>query len=101
MPRGSRDWEKAPACSRFQFDTMYIRPLLNIVNDVPLLAELCKESDTSRLMEETIKAYGRLDILVNNAGILQMGSIENTTMEQYDTVMNTNVRSGDMCVCVI
>lgn len=43
-------------------------------------------------MDDTIKEFGRLDILVNNAGIIQMGSIENTTLDQYDAVMNTNVR---------
>ena len=30
---------------------------------------------------------------VNNAGILEMGSIENTTLETYDRIMNVNVRS--------
>jgi len=61
----------------------------------PLLvqADLVKEADTVRLMDDTIKEFGRLDILVNNAGIIQMGSIENTTLDQYDAVMNTNVRS--------
>ena len=29
---------------------------------------------------------------VNNAGILEVGSIENTSLEQYDNVMNVNVR---------
>ena len=55
-------------------------------------ADLVKEADTVRLMDDTIKQFGRLDILVNNAGIIQMGSIETTSLEQYDTVMNTNVR---------
>ena len=36
---------------------------------------------------------GSLDILVNNAGILEMGTIENTSLEQYDRIMNTNVRA--------
>ena len=30
---------------------------------------------------------------VNNAGIVQVGSIETTTLEQYDKVMNINMRS--------
>ena len=55
-------------------------------------AELCKEEDTARIMGTTISEFGRLDILVNNAGILEMGTIENTSLEQYDRVMNTNVR---------
>ncbi|XP_071539867.1 3-oxoacyl-[acyl-carrier-protein] reductase FabG-like isoform X1 [Panulirus ornatus] len=56
-------------------------------------ADLNDETDTKRIVEETIKKYGQLDILVNNAGILEMGSIETTSLEQYDRVMNTNVRA--------
>lgn len=56
-------------------------------------ADLTNEGDTKRIIEETIKQYGKLDILVNNAGILETGSILNTSLEQYDRLMNTNVRS--------
>lgn len=61
----------------------------------PLLiqADLTKESDTATLVEKTIKEFGRLDILVNNAGVLEMGTIENSSLEQYDRVMNVNMRS--------
>lgn len=61
----------------------------------PLLitGELTNESDTQAILEKTIAHFGRLDILVNNAGILELGSIENTNLEQYDRIMNTNVRS--------
>lgn len=45
------------------------------------------------MIEATIKQFGQLDILVNNAGVLEYGSIENTSLEQYDRVMNANVRS--------
>jgi len=40
-----------------------------------------------------VSHFGRLDVLVNNAGILEMGTIETSTLEQYDRVFNTNVRS--------
>ena len=40
-----------------------------------------------------MERFGRIDILVNNAGILEMGSIENTSLEQYDRVMDVNVRA--------
>lgn len=36
---------------------------------------------------------GQLDVLINNAGILETGTIETTSLEQYDRVMATNVRS--------
>ena len=51
------------------------------------------ESDTATLVENTIKEFGKLDILVNNAGVLEMGTIENTSLEQYDRIMNVNVRA--------
>lgn len=54
---------------------------------------ITSEVDTKRILDETIKKYGRLDILVNNAGIIETGTIENTSMEQYDRVMNTNIRA--------
>ena len=56
-------------------------------------ADLTKEADTVRILDETIKKYGKLDVLVNNAGIIETGTIETTSLEQFDRVMNTNIRS--------
>lgn len=58
-----------------------------------LTGELTKEEDAARIVSETIKKYGKLDVLVNSAGVLERGSIEDTTLEQYDRVMATNVRA--------
>ncbi|XP_054014989.1 3-oxoacyl-[acyl-carrier-protein] reductase FabG-like [Hylaeus anthracinus] len=55
--------------------------------------EITKETDVKNIIESTIKQYGKLDVLVNNAGVLEHGSIETTSMEQYDRVFNVNVRS--------
>ncbi|XP_013197931.2 dihydroanticapsin 7-dehydrogenase-like [Amyelois transitella] len=58
-----------------------------------IAADLTKESDIENIVKSTIDKYGQLDVLVNNAGILETGSIENTSLAQYDRLMNTNVRS--------
>ncbi|XP_068153947.1 3-oxoacyl-[acyl-carrier-protein] reductase-like [Drosophila tropicalis] len=58
-----------------------------------LQADMTKEPDVKQIVTFTLAKYGRIDILVNNAGILETGSIENTSLEQYDRVMNTNVRA--------
>ena len=51
------------------------------------------ESEVKRLVDAAIEKFGHLNILVNNAGIMEQGSIETTSMEQFDHVMNVNVRS--------
>ncbi|KOC65477.1 3-oxoacyl-[acyl-carrier-protein] reductase FabG [Habropoda laboriosa] len=58
-----------------------------------ITGELTNETNVKNIIESTIKHYGKLDILVNNAGVLEIGSIENTSLEQYDRVFNINVRS--------
>lgn len=55
--------------------------------------DLTNEGDTERILNSTISHYNQLDVLVNNAGILESGSIESTSLDQYDRVMNANVRS--------
>ncbi len=42
---------------------------------------------------EAVKQVGQLDILVNNAGVGHVGSIETTEPEDFDRLMNVNVRA--------
>ncbi|XP_033741464.1 3-oxoacyl-[acyl-carrier-protein] reductase FabG-like [Pecten maximus] len=58
-----------------------------------IVADMAIEEDVTRILNETIKHYGKLDILVNNAGIVKVGGIDNTSMADYDAVMNINVRA--------
>ncbi|KAG6441441.1 uncharacterized oxidoreductase TM_0325 isoform X2 [Manduca sexta] len=57
-----------------------------------LIADMNNESNVDYIIKSTIDNLGQLDVLVNNAGIIESGTIENTTLEQYDRLMNTNVR---------
>lgn len=63
------------------------RPPLQIVGDV------MHEQDCVKIVDTTIKHFGKLDVLVNSAGILEPGSIETATLKSYDRTMNANVRS--------
>lgn len=49
--------------------------------------------DAKRIIDETIEKYQRLDILINNAAFGKLATIETITMELYDSIMNTNLRS--------
>ena len=63
------------------------------VETLPIAADLTFEADVERVVNETAERFSRLDVLVNAAGIIVTGSIENTTLEQWDTMMNINLRS--------
>ncbi|XP_036344761.1 3-oxoacyl-[acyl-carrier-protein] reductase FabG-like [Rhagoletis pomonella] len=58
-----------------------------------VVGDISKEADVENVWQETLKKYNKLDVLVNNAGIIEIGSIENTNLVQYDRVMNTNLRA--------
>ncbi|CAI9603092.1 unnamed protein product, partial [Staurois parvus] len=51
------------------------------------------EKVVQQIVEETVGHFGQLDVLVNCGGIMALGSSENTTLEDYDRLMNINVRS--------
>ncbi|CAE1256759.1 unnamed protein product [Acanthosepion pharaonis] len=56
-----------------------------------IVADLVKEEDVKRTLDNTISCFGQLNILVNCAGILAFGTIETTSLEQYDKVFGINV----------
>lgn len=60
---------------------------------VTIIAEVNDESDRVKIVDEAIAKFGKIDVLVNNAGIGQDGTILTTSLEKFDNVMNTNVRS--------
>lgn len=58
-----------------------------------ITADVTQDLDVERIITETVDHYGKLDVLVNNAGVIGMGGVKNSSMEIYDKVMNTNIRS--------
>jgi len=55
--------------------------------------DLTNESEAEKLVLSTVQHFGKLDILVNSAGIIEYGTIANTSLQQFDRVMNINLRS--------
>jgi NAD(P)-dependent dehydrogenase (short-subunit alcohol dehydrogenase family) len=58
-----------------------------------LQADVTKESEAEKVVEAAVSSYGRLDILFNNVGIgLGSGGLK-VTEEEWDAVMDTNLKS--------
>jgi NAD(P)-dependent dehydrogenase (short-subunit alcohol dehydrogenase family) len=57
------------------------------------LGEMTELSQVDRLVTEAMDTFGRIDVLVNAAGIIKSGNIENTTLDDWDKMMNINLRS--------
>lgn len=57
-------------------------------------ADLSSSAEAERAVSETVKTFGGLDVLVNAAGHISSGTIENTSLDAWDEMMNVNVRAA-------
>jgi glucose 1-dehydrogenase len=57
-------------------------------------ADISKIADLQKLVDAAVNKYGRLDIMVNNAGIETRTSVLDTTEDQYDRVLEINLKSA-------
>jgi NAD(P)-dependent dehydrogenase (short-subunit alcohol dehydrogenase family) len=60
-------------------------------------ADVTKRADVTRMFAAIEKEFGRLDILVNNAGAFFEAKFENLTDEQWDGILNINLKSQFLC----
>ena len=64
---------------------------------VGIAADVSRPEDCSRLVQETADVFGRLDVLVNNAGVGILTSIEELSVEDWETQIHTNLRGVFCC----
>ncbi|GEL04172.1 3-oxoacyl-[acyl-carrier-protein] reductase [Rummeliibacillus stabekisii] len=64
---------------------------------IAVQANVANSDDVSALMKETIDAFGRIDILVNNAGITRDNLLMRMKEDDWDAVMNTNLKGVFLC----
>lgn len=64
---------------------------------IAIEADVSRRADVQKLFSAAEKEFGRLDILVNNAGMFFAAKFEELTDEQWDRIMNTNLKSQFLC----
>ena len=69
---------------------------------VAQVADVTRHAEVDAVVEQTMKQFGRIDILHNNVGINQKGGPVEVSEENWDRVMQTNVKSLLItCKCVL
>jgi glucose 1-dehydrogenase len=66
-------------------------------DSIAIEADISKESDCMRLIEETAKHYSRIDILVNNAGMQQEVPFEETSTEVWQEIIAVDLTGPFVC----
>lgn len=59
--------------------------------------DVTNAADVTRVVQDTIRQFGRLDVLVNVAGVVSWGSAEGITEQEWDRVQNINVKGTFLC----
>ncbi len=59
--------------------------------------DVADEASVNAMAEKALAHFGRVDILVNNAGIFTEALLENMPVEEWDRVVNTNLRGTFLC----
>ena len=59
--------------------------------------DVTHEADWQKAVEATVNRFGKLDVLVNNAGISGRGRVEDTTVEEWERVMDVNAKGVFYC----
>jgi len=53
---------------------------------------------TKQMVKETLEKYGRIDVLISNAGIVQDALLTKMTEEQWDRVIDVNLKGSFNCI---
>ncbi len=64
---------------------------------IAVQADVSHMEDAQRLVKETLDRWGRIDILVNNAGITRDNLLLRMSEEEWDTVLQVNLKGAFNC----
>jgi len=64
---------------------------------LPVKLDVLSQSDIENMVQMTIKEYGKIDILVNNAGLNIRKPTTEVSQQDWDTVLDTNLKGSFFC----
>jgi NAD(P)-dependent dehydrogenase (short-subunit alcohol dehydrogenase family) len=85
-----RSQERCDAVQK-QIESIHAGVIDSVAGDVS------KWDDARKMVEKTVNRFGRIDILVNNAGIYLEKRLEETTEDEWDQIIDTNLKGVFLC----
>jgi NAD(P)-dependent dehydrogenase (short-subunit alcohol dehydrogenase family) len=64
---------------------------------LPVVTDVRDEASVQNLVEQTLARFGRIDILVNDAGVWIPGPIQEYSLDDWQTTIDTNLRGAFLC----
>jgi meso-butanediol dehydrogenase / (S,S)-butanediol dehydrogenase / diacetyl reductase len=62
------------------------------VQGLAVVGDVRNADDCARVVKEAIAHFGKIDVLINNAGVAYNKPFTEHTVQEYDTIMDTNVK---------
>ena len=59
--------------------------------------DVSRAADAQRMIQTAVDRFGRLDVLVNNAGFGRLGTVETTEEDDWDSVIDVNLKGVFLC----
>jgi NAD(P)-dependent dehydrogenase (short-subunit alcohol dehydrogenase family) len=70
----------------------------HIPDIIAIKCDICNSTDCEKAIEKAVTQFGTIDCLVNCAGIVKSGSFMSITDEDYDTILDVNLK-GTFNIC--
>lgn len=65
------------------------------VQTLPMACDVRHPAQVQQVVDETLKAFGRIDVLINNAGVAaKVGLLQETTLEEIERTIDTNLKGA-------
>lgn len=97
--RFASEGAKVMCCAR---NLDQVNTVVKEINDLGGVAQgfkvdVAKKADVEAMVQSVLNQYQRIDILVNNAGIIDDAQLKDMSDEQYDKVININLKGTYNC----
>ncbi len=83
-------------------DVLEMEPVVREIKElgrqaITVKTDISKKEEVANLLEKTVAHFGQVDILVNNAGITRRATVLEMTEEDWDCVLEVNLKGVFLC----